>query len=122
MASCEFAGGMKNVRGTLSKKTYRVDGKTITRRVVAQVTPSGKQRIFIRESSDYQRSTPVTEKELACRGRFEAVNSRVAALTEAEKIHYYREWVKAGYKFNGKRYATLRGYMVARIYAEMKGE
>lgn len=114
MARCDFAGGIENVRGTLSKLSYREDGKLITKRVVAQVTPSGKQRIFIREYA--QRSSPLTDKERATRNKFAQVSLTLAKMPEEEKKAYAQAWKKNGYKYNGKKYNTLRGYIVARVY------
>jgi hypothetical protein len=67
----------------------------------------------------YERKSPLTAKELACRGRFSRISYALQALTEEKRAAYAKEWKKAGYKFNGKKYATLRGYIMARMYANM---
>ena len=44
----------------------------------------------------------------------------IQALTEEQRTAYAREWKAAHYKFNGKKYNTLRGYIMARIYDDLK--
>ena len=79
MANCEFLG-FENVRGTLSKQTY-VDrnGQKHTKSVVACVR-GGKQRIYLR--GDYERSTPVSDKEKAARNLFAERASLVKKLIQ----------------------------------------
>jgi signal transduction histidine kinase len=117
MARCEFADGIINVRGTLSKSSYEHKGKKYTTRVVAQVTSSGKQRIYLRRS--VERSSPVTEREQAARLRFKAVSDQVNAMSREEKQRYAQEMHDAQMLFNGKKYCSLRGYIMARLYAQI---
>ena len=114
MAKCDFAGGIKNVRGTLSKTIFFDHGKKITRRVVAKVC-NGKQRVYIRD--ERQRSTPPSEKELCARVRFTAAATYWMSLTDEQKQQYALEMRRANCKFNGKQYKMLRGYVIARFYA-----
>ena len=114
MANCEFAGGIKNVRGTLSKKVIFDRGEKITRIVTASVR-GGKQRVYIRDIR--QRTTPISEREKCARTQFAAANTYWLSLTDEQKKTYQSEWKRSNYKFNGKKYATLRGYVIARFYA-----
>ena len=116
MANCDFAGGVQNVRGTISKSTrINHDGVRVTNRVVAMVR-NGKQRVYIRQ--DRVRTTPPSDNEIQSRARFSRINQTYAALTDEQKQKYAKEWKRANFKFNGKKYNTLRGYIVARLYAE----
>ena len=114
MANCEFAGGIKNVRGTVSKKTYFIDGKKVTNRVVAMVH-NGKQHFYIR--TDRQRSTPITEKEIAARAKFREATVYGNNLSDEQMQTFHDEWKRSKYMFNGKKYGTLRGYVIARFFA-----
>ena len=38
-------------------------------------------------------------------------------MSQDEKMKYAKEMKAANYKLNGKEYATLRGYIIARLYA-----
>ena len=115
MANVIFPDYMKGVSGTLSTITLR-DG--IKRKVVVTCSKSGKQRLYIR---DYKpRTAKVTKKEQAARSRFVAVSEKIKNLSEEERMNYHKQWVAAKYKFNGKKYATLRGYIMARMYAEQQ--
>lgn len=116
MANCDFAGGVQNVRGTISKSTsINKKGERVTTRVIAMMR-GGKQRVYIRR--DRERSTPVTDKELRARARFKEFSQMYTNMSDEQKSKYKKEWKRALYKFNGKKYNTLRGYIMARFYAE----
>ena len=87
-------------------KTYRrPDGKTETR---AYFAPKG----------GYKRTTPLSDNEIAARNRFARFSDIFKHMPEETKLQYAREMKAARYKFNGKKYSTLRGYIMARLYAE----
>lgn len=109
MAKIDLPKGIASISGTLSKNNYgkllaktfkRADGTTFTR---------------LYSMPNTQRSTPVSPKELAIRGRFEQAAKECAALSDKQKARYAREWEKHNYTFNGKKYGTLRGYIIARL-------
>ncbi len=117
MAHVEFPKGIQGVSGTLSSRKYKdIDGNIVTRKVIVTCSKTtGKQRIYLREYKG--RSTMPSPKELAIRERFAQAAAFYSALTDADKERYYRLWRKDNLKYNGKKYATLRGYVVARFYA-----
>ena len=41
-------------------------------------------------------------------------------MNKTSHMLYAREWKAARYKLHGKEYKTLRGYIMARIYDDMK--
>ena len=87
-------------------KTYRrPDGKTETR---AYFAPKG----------GYQRTTPLSDKEIEARKRFARFSFIFKQMPEETKLQYAREMKAAKGKFNGKEYRSLRGYIMARLYAE----
>lgn len=111
MAKVEFPDYMKGVSGTLSTITLR-DGTK--RRTIVTCSKSGKQRLYIR---DYKpRTAKVTKKEQAARSKFAQAAEFYCNLTEEQKEAYSQQWRKNKYKLNGKKYATLRGYIVASFY------
>ena len=114
MANCEFAGGIKNVRGTLNKVTYFSNGKKVTRSVVASVR-GGKQRLYLRTYRE--RSTPISEKEKLIRTRFSAATIYWNSLFDEQKQRFQDEYKRSKCMFNGKKYKTLRGYVIARFFA-----
>ena len=118
MASCEFAGGIKNVRGTITKHVYYVDGVKHTKSVIAKVTKSGKQKVYIRETTCRKKS--LSDGEIKARNLFHEVMITAKYMSEEEKARYAEEWKKNKYKFNGKKYGTLRGYIIARLYQRYK--
>ena len=116
MANCKFPTGIEHVSGTLSKKTIRTADGTITQRVFACMR-NGKQRIYFREYGP--RTTSLSEKEKQARVRF-AQAARYYKNLSTEQMDQYRElFSKTGGIFNGKKYSTLRGFIIARCCAEM---
>ena len=77
---------------------------------------AGKQRLYIRP--DYRRRSVPSENELAARQRFAEIAARIRALSEQQLQEYEQDWRNARFKFNGKKYATLRGYIMARLFKE----
>lgn len=97
----------------LFKTFHRADGKTETR---AYLLPRNRET----GKYGYKRKAAVTQGEMESRERFKRAFEILASLSDETKQQYSREWKKARYKFNGKKYCTLRGYIIARIYADMK--
>lgn len=71
-------------------------------------------------SYGYERRTKLSPKEIESRKTFQQVNAALKAMTPETKDEYYRMWKKAEYWFNGKKYATLRGYIMARLHKQIK--
>ncbi len=111
MANVEFPDYMAGVSGTLRTITF-ADGTK--RKTIVTCSKNGKQRIYFR---DYKpRTTKVTEKEKKARGKFAEAAQFYNNLTDEQKEAYRKKWVKHRYRLNGKKYATLRGYIVASFY------
>jgi len=87
------------------KTFHRPDGKTETR---AYFAPKG----------GYKRTTPLSDKEIEARKRFVRFSFIFKQMPEETKQKYAREMRAAKGKFNGKIYSSLRGYIMARLYAE----
>ena len=109
----ESMSGKSN--GVLFKTYNRPNGKKETRAYilpVKDVSPTGKK------TYGYKRQSALSDKEKAARVRFKQLSGIVAQMSFEEKRRYSNEWRAAKYKFNGKKYVTLRGYIMARLYAE----
>ena len=112
--------GIKSIsgkNGNMVFRTYkRPDGETETR---AYMLPrKGWDERRKKNIYGYTRTTKLSEKELAARGRFAQISLLIKNLTEEQRTAYAKEWRSAKRKFNGKEYNTLRGYIMARLYAE----
>ncbi len=116
MAKCNFLGGLNGVSGTLCKKVTYDKGKKIVTRVVASVR-GGKQRIYIREQKE--RTTKIKPREIEIRNMFAKAQAEITAMSDERKKEYKIQWVENNCYFNGKLYKSLRGYIMARLYAEM---
>ena len=109
MAKVDLMAGIQSVSGRAGNFVFRtfrrLDGKTETR-----MYPYKKQ----------ERKTKLSQNELASRAKFRQVAARLNALSNEEREQYANEWKQNNYFFNGKKYATLRGYIMTRLYADMK--
>ena len=65
-----------------------------------------------------KRTSPPSSKEIEHRQRFATLTQAVNRLTPEQWEFLRKEWKAAGYKFNGKKYNTLRGYAYARLNKE----
>ena len=113
---CTLKPGVANISGKsgglLFKTFTKPDGTKETR---CYLMPKHKDGSF-----GYERKTKPTKGELAARQLFQTVTMKLQALTEEQRMQYAREWKAARYKLHGKEYKTLRGYIMARIYDDMK--
>ena len=116
MADCKFLGGNALVSGTLKREVFYVDGVKHIKRLEARVTKSGKQKIYIRYDVPSCRK-PSSNMTMAM-SRFTMASRIFKNMPPDEKMKFHKEWKAAKYKFNGKEYATLRGYIIARLFAE----
>lgn len=109
----EFPDYMKGVSGTLRSITLN-DGTK--RKVIVTCSKSGKQRMYLR---DYKpRTSKISKNERAARARFATISEQIKNLSPEERLRYQEQWIAGKYMFKGKKYATLRGYVMARLYAE----
>jgi hypothetical protein len=109
----ETMSGKSN--GVLFKTYNRPNGKKETRAYilpVKDVSPTGKK------TYGYKRQAALSENEIGVRNKFTIVSRQIKNLTDEQRQLYAKEWKAAKYKFNGKKYVTLRGYIMARLYAE----
>ena len=98
--------------GGILYKTYkRPNGKTETRAYILPRKENGKY--------GYTRKSPVSANEKAARSKFTKVSAVASVLTDVQRERYAREWQKNRGVYNGKKYATLRGYIIARLYNEI---
>ena len=113
---CTLKPGVANISGKsgglLFKTFTKPDGTKETR---CYLMPKHKDGSF-----GYERKAKVTAGELAARQKFQTATMALQALTEEQRMQYAREWKTARYKLHGKEYKTLRGYIMARIYDDMK--
>ena len=109
--------GIESISGTMNKGHERIVFQTRKKR-----DGSSETRMYFRSAESYQRRTKITDKEIAIRQRFALVAERVRCLSPEARQAYADEWKRSNYKFNGKTYNTLRGYIMARMYAQMCNE
>ena len=115
MAKVTLRSDIQSISGRVGNmlfKTYtKPDGTKETRAYRIPYRGNGKY---------YQRSAKPSAGEIAARKQFQNICMAIKALTKEQRGNYCREWVKAKYTLNGKKYASLRGYIMARMYQDLK--
>lgn len=97
--------------GNMLFKTYkRPNGKTETR---AYLLPRDRRT----GKFGYKRTSAPSDKEIKARAQFSKFAVKYAALTDEEKRYYAERYARDNHVFNGKKYNTLRGYIIANFYA-----
>ena len=99
------------VGGLLYKTFTKADGTQETRAYHLPVKKNGEY--------GYERKMPPSKKELQNRARFMLAQQRLTNLSQEGKEMLVKQWRKDKFMFNGKKYATFRGYAMARIFAEI---
>ncbi len=66
----------------------------------------------------YTRKSKPSPNEIAARERFAKASDAYKAMTYEQIVQYHKEWKDAQFKLDGKKYNTLRGYIIARLYAD----
>lgn len=116
MAKVELSNGIFRIlSGTINKRTYQGPDGIHTVRTYAK-TMNGKTRIYVRDEKP--RNTPPTKATLLTRQRFSDCARICRDLSPEQRQTYHDQWVAAKYIFRGKNYNTLRGYIIARLYAD----
>ena len=115
MAKVTLRSDIQSISGRVGNmlfKTYtKPDGTKETRAYGIPYRGNGKY---------YQRSAKPSAGEIAARKQFKNICMAIKALTKEQRAKYHREWVKAKYMLHGKKYRTLHGYIMARMYDDLK--
>ena len=117
---CTLEDGIESMSGKCGGilfKTYtKADGTKQTR---AYFMPKkGYDKSTGKIIYGYSRKSKPTKKETVARERFAKASRIVNNMSQDEKMRYNKEWKAARFKLNGKKYNTLRGYIIARLYAD----
>ena len=111
---CTLRSNFESLSGRCGNVLYKTfkkpDGSKETRAYFLPRKENGKY--------GYQRKSPVSKGEIAARAKFSLVTQRLQALSEESKLQFAKQWKKDKFMLNGKKYATLRGYIMARLYAQ----
>ena len=122
---CEFIPGIASMSGKsgaiMFRKYKRPNGETETRAYLLPRNGGEQKHGVFRPSYGYKRTTPLSEKEKQARLRFTEVQNQIANMSPEEQQQYALDFKIGKHKFNGKTYATLRGYIAARLYAQGSG-
>lgn len=103
-----ISGSIKGANGSrLIFKTYK--------RPSANRKSKTETRVYL--SHKKTRTKPLSENEIACRVKFAGARAYAAGLTDEQRQQYREDFSNSRFIFNGKKYATLKGYIMARYYA-----
>ena len=117
---CTLENGIESMSGKcggiLFKTFTKADGTKQTR---AYFMPKkGYDKRTGRYIYGYSRKSKPTKKETVARERFAKASEAFKNMPDDEKMKYAKEMKAANYKLNGKEYNTLRGYIIARLFAD----
>lgn len=108
--------GVKSISGSIKQQNGSlIVFKTFTRPSVNRKKGETETRAYFMPKRE--RKTLPSEKELAARQRFADATNFFMSLTVEQRERYLQEWKRNNYKFNGKKYAAFRGYIIAKYYA-----
>ena len=111
-----FAAGVEAISGSIKQKNgTRIIFKTFTK-PSANRKSDKETRMYIMPPQ--KRTSPVSEKELKHRARFAQAADLVARMPEDEKKRIAEEWRKNKYMYNGKKYKSFRGFLLAKAMKE----
>ena len=106
--------GIESISGSMKqKKGSRIVFKTFSKPSVNRSSKT-ETRVYLMQRKE--RSSSLSENEIRCRERFAQATRYFTNLTPEQKEAYAKEWKKSSYRFKGKKYATLRGFIVAKFY------
>ena len=110
--------GIESISGSMKEKSgSRIVFKTFSKPSVNRGSKP-ETRIYLMRRQE--RSTPLSENEIAVRKRFSEAATYFKNLSEKQRMAYRELWRRDEYRFNGKVYVTLRGYVMARFMAGNK--
>ena len=107
--------GIQNLSGTIKSPS----GKKVIFKTYKRANGTTETRAYFVSPDSYQRRTKIKPKEIACRQKFSDAMAKLNALSEEQKKEYAEQAKRSNYTFNGKQYKSIRGYIMARVYAEL---
>ncbi len=111
---CTLMPGIKSISGAMKVANGRKMVFQTFQRTAADGTAKEETRVYMMDRRG--RTTPLSENEMKARLRFKQATDYFNALDEWQKEQYHHQWRADKYCYNGKKYATLRGYIIARYY------
>lgn len=105
--------GIASISGTISRsREHRLVAKTYT-----HANGDTETRVYMMHKQE--RTTPLSDKEMAQRARFAKATQTLNNLTPEQRHQFALDCHNDHFRFNGKQYNTLRGYIVARLMKEL---
>ena len=111
---CTLMPGIKSISGAMNVAHGRQMVFKTYQRKAADGTIKEETRLYMMDRKE--RRTPLSDNEIKARQRFKQATDYFNSLEEWQKEQYHHQWRADKYIYNGKKYATLRGYIVARFY------
>ena len=111
---CTLMPGIKSISGAMKIANGRQMVFKTFQRKAADGTDKEETRVYMMDRK--KRSTPPSDNEMKARQRFKQAADYFKALNEWQRADYHHQWKADKYCYNGKKYPTLRGYIIARFY------
>ena len=106
--------GIKSISGAMNVANGRQMVFKTFQRKAADGTTKTETRLYMMDRKE--RKTPLSENEMKARLRFKQATDYFNELNEWQRAEYHHQWRADKYCYFGKKYATLRGYIIARFY------
>ena len=108
--------GIESISGSVKQR----NGKKLVFRTFRKPSASrgGKPETRAYLMTPQERTTPLSEAEMRQRAKFAKAAKKVKQMSEAERKSLAQEWKEKGYQYNGKKYSTFRGYLLAKVMKE----
>ena len=116
---CTLIPGIASISGSIKQK----DGRKIifkTYRTPSIHREGGKPETRMYLMDRQVRKTPPSEKELKVRCYFVKAQAWLKAMPQEKIDDYHKQWTDAKYTWRGKKYGTLRGFIMAHLIDELK--
>ena len=111
---CTLMPGIKSISGAMNiANGLQMVFKTFKRKA-ADGTTKTETRLYMMDRK--KRTKPLSKEEQKARLRFKQATDYFKALDEWQRAEYHHQWRADKYCYNGKKYAMLRGYIIARFF------
>ena len=112
--------GIESISGSIRQKDgSKLVFKTFTKPSANRVGKTETRAYFMPK---HVRKSPLSDAEIKARQRFKEASEFVAKLSNEQKSAFADQFKISKGMFNGKQYNSLRGYIMARYYAEYRPE
>ena len=115
MVKIKFMPGIESISGTMKGRNgHRIEFRHFKN------DKKGNGHMYFRKDDDYKRAK-TTPKEREARSKFALIMRQFYSLSPEEMNEYKKQFEASKGKIKGKRYKSLRGFVVKKLYLMAEG-